>query len=388
MTLNQSFSFWTLLGIAFLLVAIGCNEIEPSFVTFRVILISLGFLFVLSGFNLAFDQRNKSKISNGSLALATFGLCLAFCFINLSLDKSWDSLITASRIFAMVTFCLTGFILLPLGAKKITAAFLLLFHFAGIISAVTSLEPPGAPASWVATNLWAFYFRHYLTFTYMNNAYHFYSPEPGPPTLIWSKIQYEDGSFLWFKIPSREESPIQMHYQRMLSITESHNMATNQTPDNWDERLQKRNLVGLAHQPQILPLNRTMSQSSMYKEPTEYSKKMVSSFALYLTKKFAHPDKNPQTNIESIKIYKVTHGIITASDLARGEGPLDPTLFYPYFIGSFDKKGNLIDPNDPFLYFLLPINRSTNPNEPAVLTDSLKIHAGDIKINAGKEGDN
>lgn len=386
MKLIQTYSFWTLLGITFLIFAIGFNEISPSLVILRAILITLGFISALFGFSIALDQRNQGKTANSPLALASFGLGLAFCLISLAMDKSWDSLIMACNVFAGVTFCLALFVLLPLGAKKITAVFLVLFHFAGIISAVTSLEPPGAPASWVATNLWAFYFRHYLTFAYMNNAYHFYSPEPGPPTLIWSKIQYEDGTFLWFKIPSRDESPIQMHYQRMLSITESHNMASNNTPDNWDERLQKRNLAGLAHQPQILPLSKGMSSSFMFREPTEYSKKMVSSFALYLTKKFAHPDKNPQTNIDNIKIYKVTHGIITASDLARGEGPLDKTLFYPYFLGSFDKKGNLIDPNDSFLYFLLPINRSFNPNEPSVLTDSLEIHAGDIKITAGKEG--
>ena len=31
-------------------------------------------------------------------------------------------------------------------------------------------------------------FRHYLLFTYMNNAYHFYSPDPGPPTLLYRRV--------------------------------------------------------------------------------------------------------------------------------------------------------------------------------------------------------
>ena len=57
-------------------------------------------------------------------------------------------------------------------------------------------------------------------------------------------------------------------------------------------------------------------------------------------------------------------------------------------MGSFDKNGNLIDPNDAFLYFLLPITRNANPNEPSVLNHSLDIHAGDVKIVPAKEGGN
>jgi hypothetical protein len=88
----------------------------------------------------------------------------------------------------------------------------------------------------------------------------------------------------------------------------------------------------------------------MFKEPADYSKRMLLSYALYLTKKFAHPADKPSINIDNIKIYRVTHSIITPGDMSRGENALDPTLYYPYFMGSFDKNANLINPNDPFLY--------------------------------------
>jgi hypothetical protein len=177
-----------------------------------------------------------------------------------------------------------------------------------------------------------------------------------------------------------------MHYQRMLSVTESTNVASSHSPDNWEEKLQRRNLAGLANQPQITPLNRSMSQSYMFKEPADYSKRMLLSYALYLTKKFAHPTDKPSINIDNIKIYRVTHSIITPGDMSRGENALDPTLYYPYFMGSFDKNANLINPNDPFLYFLLPITRNSNPNEPTVLNHSLDVHAGDVKIMPDKDG--
>ena len=386
MNILQKPTIWVITAIALALLACGLNILFPALVILRVNLLVIGFIIGLSGFSIACSQKLQDNTSNGVLSLTTFGLSFTLFVITNSMDASWDSLILASSVFTGVSLFIGIFVLLPLLAKKTTAICFVLFHFASIISAVTSIEPPNAPASWLATNLWAYYFRHYLTFAYLNNAYHFYSPEPGPPALLWSKIQYEDGTFRWFKIPNRTESPIQMHYQRMLSVTESTNVASSHSPDNWEEKLQRRNLAGLANQPQITPLNRSMSQSYMFKEPADYSKRMLLSYALYLTKKFAHPTDKPSINIDNIKIYRVTHSIITPGDMSRGENALDPTLYYPYFMGSFDKNANLIDPNDPFLYFLLPITRNANPNEPSVLNHSLDVHAGDVKISPEKDG--
>ncbi len=388
MNILQKPTIWVITAIALALLACGLNILFPALVILRVNLLVIGFIIGLSGFSIACSQKVQDNTSNGVLSLTTFGLSFTLFVITNSMDASWDSLILASSVFTGVSLFIGIFVLLPLLAKKTTAICFVLFHFASIISAVTSIEPPNAPASWLATNLWAYYFRHYLTFAYLNNAYHFYSPEPGPPALLWSKIQYEDGTFRWFKIPNRTESPIQMHYQRMLSVTESTNVASSHSPDNWEEKLQRRNLAGLANQPQITPLNRSMSQSYMFKEPADYSKRMLLSYALYLTKKFAHPTDKPSINIDNIKIYRVTHSIITPGDMSRGENALDPTLYYPYFMGSFDKNANLIDPNDPFLYFLLPITRNANPNEPSVLNHSLDVHAGDVKFVPEKEGGN
>lgn len=386
MNILQKPTIWVITAIALALLACGLNILFPALVILRVSLLVIGFIIGLSGFSIACSQRLHDATSNGVLSLTTFGLSFTLFVITNSMDASWDSLILASSVFTGVSLFIGIFVLLPLLAKKTTAICFVLFHFASIVSAVTSIEPPNAPASWLATNLWAYYFRHYLTFAYLNNAYHFYSPEPGPPVLLWSKIQYEDGTFRWFKIPNRTESPIQMHYQRMLSVTESTNVASSHSPDNWEEKLQRRNLAGLANQPQITPLNRSMSQSYMFKEPADYSKRMLLSYALYLTKKFAHPADKPSINIDNIKIYRVTHSIITPGDMSRGENALDPTLYYPYFMGSFDKNANLINPNDPFLYFLLPITRNSNPNEPTVLNHSLDVHAGDVKIMPDKDG--
>lgn len=342
-----------------------------------VLLGILAGLFSLSQVLSAKDKRDGQVVA--PLWLISLGMSGIFLLASVAMDSSWDSLIFFCRIMMVVSLAVAVLHILPSLARRVALSFLLLFHFLGIVTAVTSLDPPNASASWIATTLWANVFRHYLNFCYLNNAYHFYSPEPGPPSLLWSKIQYKDGTFRWVKIPNRNESPIQMHYQRMLSVTESSNMNNTGNPENWDEILQRRNLAGLAHQPQITPLPRNISQLIMYREPVEYSKRMVSSYARYLALQYAHPPGQKEIGLDRIKIYRITHGIISVQDLADGHDPLDNTLFMPYFLGEFDSEGKLVNPNDPFLYFLLPITRTMNPNEPTVTVNSLEIHAGEIK---------
>src|SRR5438045_224861 len=81
-------------------------------------------------------------------------------------------------------------VLLPRPARRVVLSLLLLVHFAGILTAVTAVDPQGGSAPWVSRQLFARVYRPYLGFMYLSNAYHFYSPNPGPPTLLWFRIQY------------------------------------------------------------------------------------------------------------------------------------------------------------------------------------------------------
>ena len=111
-------------------------------------------------------------------------------------------------------------VLLPTPARMIVVGVLVLVHFGGMITAATTIDPPGASAPWVSQQAWLWY-RPYLQFMYLNNAYHFYSPEPGPPALVWFHIKYKDGQVKWVKIPHRDDDPVPIHHTRLLSITES-----------------------------------------------------------------------------------------------------------------------------------------------------------------------
>src|SRR5207302_1315929 len=73
----------------------------------------------------------------------------------------------------------------------------------------------------------------------------------------------------------------------------------------------------------------------------------------------AYPnEEHPELAVRSVKVYRLVHRILPASEFAQGIDPLDPTQYLPYFEGEFDPDGNLMTPpDDPFLYWLIPIIR-------------------------------
>ena len=79
-------------------------------------------------------------------------------------------------------------LLLPESGRRVALVCGAAFHFCGILSAVFSVPPPGGNAPWLVQQAWVRVYRPYLQFVYLNNAYHFYSPEPGPPSFMWYRL--------------------------------------------------------------------------------------------------------------------------------------------------------------------------------------------------------
>lgn len=300
----------------------------------------------------------------------------------------WDGVRMFLRVLAVVGAVGALLIVLPSLVRRIVISLLVIFHFGGIVTAVTSVEPPGAPAPWLAVQAWSRVYRYYLTFMYLNNAYHFYSPEPGPPTLVWFRMHYADDTYRWVKIPVREESPVPLHYQRMLALTESTNMVNAQplNEPEFNEKLHRRRLAGNIKN---IPLHPLMTPHNQYREPQAYSKRMISAYARFASRHFHHLD-DPNVPVTSVRIYKVTHNIVLPSDLALGYSPIEKTLYMPYYMGEFDTAGKLLEPDDPFLYWLLPIFPENINEMPLMrlrapgaaapsnkIIDCLEIHGGD-----------
>jgi hypothetical protein len=288
-------------------------------------------------------------------------------------------------------------------------------HFGGILSAVIS--PDG---SWLANQAWTYIYRPYLQFMYLNNAYRFYSPEPGPASLLWFCIEYEpnsDGSrnLRWVKVPAidKDGNHIRpddsrlwpnLEFTRRLSMAESTQLPGPTMTPNPDVLIVDRDKAAANCG---LPLLRELSLplAVQYQEPGPMSKKWISLYARHVAHTFPHQTM-PDRQVIGVKVYKVHHSIITPGQLANEMDPDDPTLYLPYYMGEFDKDGNMKPScltlewkNDPgiwdvaqnpdgnlkrdgLLYWWIPIIRRPEPDPRLWLkqkpTNFVLKHAGDI----------
>lgn len=304
-----------------------------------------------------------------------------------AVDQEWVS--GKVLFWALFILCVvaTVLILLPPLARRVAISLILLFHFAGMATAVTLVDPPGDSGPWLSKQLWSRVYRPYLSFLYLTNAYHFYSPNPGPPALLWFAVHYDDGSYSWLKIPDRGHSPVGMHYQRMLALPEHSFAAVPRLPmtelelgqlnlhegkkktvlphGTWEQIYRRRYqaslrpiLYAVKDSPgEGLPIpfirEEDMSLSLQYREPTIYSKRILSSVVRRVFQDAPVPREG--VKVRSIKLYRVVANILSPAELAAGMDPWEKTKHMPHFLGEFNSDGQLIDAQDPFLYWYLPI---------------------------------
>lgn len=107
---------------------------------------------------------------------------------------------------------------------KWIVSLVLLFHFTAIISHVLS---GGGP--FVMRQL-STLFRPYLKTMWLDNAYRFYAPDPGPTDVLWFHLNYADGSTRWTQVPRREDFYFRMPFQRHMSIALLASMMVEQEP--------------------------------------------------------------------------------------------------------------------------------------------------------------
>jgi hypothetical protein len=262
-----------------------------------------------------------------------------------------ESLARICRVGMICSF-VGGFLLvIPESARRVFLVGSLAFHFCGILSAVLSVPPPGGNSPWLVSQAWTHVYRPYLQFIYQNNAYHFYSPEPGPPSFLWLQVTYTDGGKRWFRLPDVETSPTPMHFQRMLSIGESAAQVVQRDPGAYrsEAALQRMaQLLGLERLPRgtIAPLT--------WREPMPNAKHLLCSYVRSLMNRFPHPDNNAEAGILEAHLWRIVHTIIQPGEIAYDHrDPTDRRFYVTVYQGEYDEKGNLRDPNDPLLYWMI-----------------------------------
>ena len=150
--------------------------INDYLVPARVLLSVLSMIVVGSSIAMRYRWPAIWLLAAGTCLLAGFGF-----------PVSWDSFRLVAFIFAALALFGSLLVALPMAWRMGVISALTLFHFSGIFVAVTS--PPSAP--FLTNQIWAVAYRPYLQFAYLNNAYHFYSPQPGPASEVWFCIKYE-----------------------------------------------------------------------------------------------------------------------------------------------------------------------------------------------------
>ncbi len=345
--------------------------------------------------------------------LVLLGAALASVLIAFGMEPAWDSarlvmfVFTGVALFAAFLVSLpaigeglfTGYYFLFPGDRHLSeqdiadrgrfagsaacrtvVALLAMLHFVGILSAVMSVPVGNREQSYVAMrihDLWA----PYLDFAFLNNAYRFYSPEPGPPTLLWFHIEYADGSTRWLKLPTRSDhapDPAAQEFTRRLSIAESVNQINRGgfIPDELKRaRLDKGLKTGIHKHPEY-PIE------MQYQPPFPMAQQLIGEYARYVARNNPNPD-NPAAAVTGIKVYRVVHNLLEPKQMASDKlKPNDPWTYLPYYQGEFTPEGELKDPADPLLYWLIPIfpwPKGEQPN-PIATTGPLNVELIDFDV--------
>jgi hypothetical protein len=280
--------------------------------------------------------------------------------------SDWDSAQLALKVATGVAAVAAILLVLPGTVSRVLVSVLIVIHFGGMFTAATSVTPPQGTTPWLPQQIWTRIYRPYLQFTYMNNAYHFYSPNPGPATLLWCRIEYADKSSRWVKLPNRDEhftDPLGQEYYRRLSLTEGVNQ-TQPTPAVPEPIRVRRVLAGeefVNKGGAQIPLHPYYPVADQLARPQVMTHRMLCSYARHLAHSYPHPT-DPSKPVVGVKIYRIRHMMIEPYDVVTDKGgrirrsdPNRKDLFHPYYQGEYDTNGNLKDPNDPFLYWWIPI---------------------------------
>ena len=264
---------------------------------------------------------------------------------------------------------------------------LILFHFGGIFLATTT----PTPAPWVTEQVFTRIYNPYLQFLYLRNAYHFYSPEPGPASVLAFCLKTETGTDAkgekvyatkWVVTPTRPgdvRDPLGVTYYRRLSISEQTARASPgllvTTAAEQSELIERR------RQHLAIPLSEENTFSQYRLPHPDISRYVIPSYASHvILQNTKDKDEAART---TVKMYRLEHVVMPVEVFtnARNEpnattDPYHPVTYRPFFLGEFDARGTLLDPQEPMLYWLVPVRaRPTAPKDAVPYFDYMSLHA-------------
>jgi hypothetical protein len=319
------------------------------------------------------------------------------------LPSDWDSFHTLFRVLAGVAAAGAAICAASVGVRIAVASVAILFHFTGIFMACTSPDP----RPWINEQVFIRVFNPYLQFVYLRNAYQFYSPNPGPASVLafllktetgtdpsTGKKQYETQWVVMPKRPADVRDPLGLSYYRRLSLTEQLarvNLGFEIPADQFEksEVSQRRFYRSLPHPDLIaIPFSPTELARSQYRLPNaDVTRFVLPSYASHMILEYT-PDK-AAAGKTTVKVYRLEHRALTPEEFVPSKevkrrtggipfGPYAPTTYGAFFLGEFDARGNLVDPQEDLLNWMIPVMpRIPGPNDPIKKTyiDYMSVHA-------------
>lgn len=386
----------------------------------RLVLVLIGAITVGGALSMRPDLWQAWALGTVGCILAIFGT-----------PAHWDSFRTLFGVMAAVGLAWTVFLYAPRQYRYVALSAILFFHFTGIFFATTT--PPSTP--WVTEQAYLRVYNPYLQFLYLRNAYHFYSPQPGPASVLvfflkteaetphyttgtamnWDdlrdakivpekarqlreSVRPEDAQKLedilagkterysekWIVLPRRPadvKDPLGLTYYRYLAITEQVARATPALRANTfeaEEMRKRRRLVSVA-----IPLHPTDEPDIQYQLlQSDVARYVAPSYASHVILENTR-DKDEAART-TVKMYRVQHNTMNVEEFINWRkrdniisSPYHPTTYRPYFLGEFDALGNLVNPQEPLLYWLVPIlpRQATTDQSKRNFIDYMSIHA-------------
>jgi hypothetical protein len=350
----------------------------------RLFLVLFGAIAAGAAVSMRPDLWQAWALGAGSALLAVFGT-----------PAHWDSFRMLFGAMTAVAVTWAAILAAPARYRLPVLSVMLLFHFSGIFLATTT--PPSTP--WVTEQAFLRVYNPYLQFVYLRNAYHFYSPEPGAASVLVFLLKTEVGrdeaghpkyKTRWVVTPRRPadvKDPLGLTYYRRLSITEqvargSPGLAM---PANYYEKVEligRRKLVRGA-----IPLPESYEEQIVqYRLPMpEVARFVIPSYASHvIMENTADTDEARRT---TVKMYRLEHSTLGVEEFinwrknpAINSDPYQPITYRPYFLGEYNARGDLLEPQEPMLYWLVPITPRPGGVPPGDSTkrdflDYLSFHA-------------
>jgi len=247
-------------GLSFLLSRIAHDATLPTVLSVALMVAGLmlaGTSIIIRYRQTRWDELESRLVTGATMALGGLAALIGYRAMN----EEWD---TARLVLSLlVTIALVGgfIVMLPQGWRRAIVSLLIIFHFGGILTAVTSEQTSNGAYSWVSAQIRTRIYRPYLELIYQTNPYHFYSPDPGPPFLLWFYIEYEDGTVQKLEIPRRDDFKTRLEYQRRLGLTDRATTSDLSAPTEEMGRLRKD--AAFSYQPPLHP-HPTLNAASQF----------------------------------------------------------------------------------------------------------------------------